>query len=41
MNELTTLQRREVAAEDVPQPMDQPDPVSDQVGAVGHQQPQT
>lgn len=34
------LQCREVAAEHVTEPVDHPDPVTDQVGAMSHQQPQ-
>lgn len=34
------LQGREVAAEDIAEPVDHPDPIADQVGAMSHQQPQ-
>ena len=34
------LQRREVATEHVAEPVDHANPVTDQVGAMGHQQPQ-
>ncbi len=35
-----TLQTREVAAEHITQPVDHPHPISDQIAAVSHQQPQ-